>query len=444
MPRREPWIPAPPLWITDGQSFGDSVRRYKARREALIAHWGGPLIFLGPGTGPNRHYEWATCYQPVYQTSDLLFLTGINQTDLRIILESRAQHVFLPNFSQEKQFWEGRYLGYGDPNTHDFLAALGFTDIHPIASFYSLLKSRIHPSVTWGIPITRLTRHGDEHHQLCRYIKRHQGQSACIGPHMDATRVIHDEPAIQAITAGIAKTAAAFDCVLAQHPYASETQLAGTLVGELLRQTPYGLAFSPIVATNQNAAILHYTDNSAAIASTDMILMDFGLRWGTMCTDVSRTIPAGKTYSPIQRALMGLVLDTQAATIERIRAGVTLDALDQFAWSFLEDALARLLKATGGHCQRPYTHKPHTIGHLLGIQVHDGDAHRAYRHKPLPPHSIITIEPGIYGTFTMYGETVTIGIRIEDNVLILPNENRVLTQAIPKTCDAIEARLKQR
>ena len=88
---------------------------------------------------------------------------------------------------------------------------------------------------------------------------------------------------------------------------------------------------------------------------------------------------------------------------------------------------------------RPYKTQPHNIGHLLGFQVHDGDANRGYNTQPLPEHSIITIEPGLYGEFEWQGEVIHCGIRIEDNLLVQPHGAINLTQAIPKSCQAIEA-----
>ena len=67
------------------------------------------------------------------------------------------------------------------------------------------------------------------------------------------------------------KTNTAFCNALNQAPIESETQLCGTLIGELLKQTPFGLSFSPIIAGNERAAILHYTNNSAPIHPSDLV-----------------------------------------------------------------------------------------------------------------------------------------------------------------------------
>ena len=174
----------------------------------------------------------------------------------------------------------------------------------------------------------------------------------------------------------------------------------------------------------------------------DLVLMDFGLRWRSMCTDVSRTIPAGGTYTDLQKRLMGIVLDAQLATIEQVQSGITFDELNAFAWETLENLLDKNFCSKGGKMNRPYKNQPHNIGHFLGIQVHDGDANRNYRSKPLPENSIITIEPGLYGAFEFNGEILHCGIRIEDNLLVTPSGYKNLTNDIPKQCHDIEALLE--
>ena len=94
--------------------------------------------------------------------------------------------------------------------------------------------------------------------------------------------------------------------------------------------------------------------------------------------------------------------------------------------------------------KRAYKKQPHNIGHLLGIQVHDGDSNRQYRKKQLVKDNIITIEPGLYGEFELNGDHIHCGIRIEDNLLITSTGVLNLTANIPKTCEAIEALINSR
>ena len=152
-------------------------------------------------------------------------------------------------------------------------------------------------------------------------------------------RLIHDSTAIECFYTAAQKTANAFSNVLSGIPYSSETKLTGHLVGELLKESEFGLGFSPIVAKNENACILHYTNNSSPIQKNDLILMDFGLRWQSICSDVSRTIPAIGKFTDLQKYLMDIVLETQLKTIDMVRPGVSFNELNEFAWSTLDHLL---------------------------------------------------------------------------------------------------------
>ena len=98
----------------------------------------------------------------------------------------------------------------------------------------------------------------------------------------------------------------------------------------------------------------------------------------------------------------------------------------------MDSLLEKDFIAKGGTMKRNYKKQPHNVGHLLGIQTHDGDPFRSYRHSPLTPGAIITIEPGLYGEFKLNGESIHCGIRIEDNILISSSGCTNLSIDIPK------------
>ena len=435
-------FPQPPLYISDDLSTGFS--RYKQRQHWLMSQCDGPIVIMAPAFGPNQQYPWAHCYQPVYQDSYFLYLTGINQTGIAIVLDpsTSKRHIFLPKYNPSHVFWEGPSFAYGHDESHAVLSQLGFQDVHPMTSFKSRLKQLGSDTSTWHLLLEkdgkRMRR--NESFSVKQMLSRHYGQSfkyQNISSLSWNQRYQHDDPSIDCLKVASKKTQSAFVATL-RSSFDSEVSLNGQLIGNLLKETPFGLSFSPIIASNANAAILHYTNNSAALYPQDLVLLDFGLRWQSMCTDVSRTIPVGGQYTDLQRRLMAIVLNTQSATIEKVTKDITFDELNKFAWSTLDAFLDKDFLSKGGKMKRPYNQQPHNIGHLLGIQVHDGDSNRHYRSHPLKENNIITIEPGLYGEFEFNGETIHCGIRIEDNVLITKTGHQNLTATIPKTCDEIE------
>ena len=344
-------------------------------------------------------------------------------------------------------FWDGDFFAANDNKTESFLHSLGFTDICSLNAFNETIRSIAEESPNWHLCLhqqkTGIKK--DESYAIKTRLKRRFGtlfKYTNIANQTWEQRFTHQESAIDCCKIAAEKTNTAFCNALTQAPFQSETQLCGTLIGELLKQTPFGLSFSPIIAGNERAAILHYTNNSASLHPSDLVLMDFGLRWQSMCSDVSRTIPVNGQYTDLQKRLVQLVLNTLEATIATVKEGVSFNDLNEFAWDFLEQQLHDDFIKKGGKIHRLYKKQPHNIGHLLGIQVHDGDSSRGYKSKPLKSNSIITIEPGLYGTFEFNGKTATYGIRIEDNLLVTKNGCQNLTSKIPKSISDIEALLK--
>lgn len=430
-------------YITDDTCLPSAMARYLNRREWLMRQCTGPIVLSSPAMGPNQQYAWAQCDAPMYQDSYLLFLTGINQYPMHMILEPSTghHHLFLPQYTARHAFWDGQRFCANHSDSIDFLTAAGFTHIHPLNRFHPWLTAHGQSRPTWHV-LRHATRSGyrkDDTYRLIQSLKRHATQPVSIASIADISwhqRAQHCKTSIRAFKTGIEKTRMAYMATRdAMHTFTGETDCAGFLKGQLLQQTPHGLSFPPIVAKNDHAAILHYVDACASFSPKDLVLLDFGLRWQSMCTDISRTIHRSGNAakrSPLQARLTDIVLETQQHTIDCVKPGVTFDELNDACWSFMEQQLAKKFIAIGGRMHRDYTVKPHNVGHLLGIQTHDGDALRNYASSPLLPGSILTIEPGLYGHFELNGDSLHCGIRIEDNIIVTTSGHENASKNIPK------------
>ena len=124
-------------FITDGTSVLAAQTRYLKRREWLMNQCNGPIVLSSPAMGPNQRYPWAHCDAPVYQDSYILYLTGMNQYPLRIVLDPTTEHhhIFLPEFDAKRVFWEGHSIASNHAESESFLRAAGFTHIHSIKAF---------------------------------------------------------------------------------------------------------------------------------------------------------------------------------------------------------------------------------------------------------------------------------------------------------------------
>jgi len=209
-----------------------------------------------------------------------------------------------------------------------------------------------------------------------------------------------------------------------------------------------GWAYPSIVAGGDNATVLHYVANECVLRDGELLLIDAGDEIGCYCADITRTFPIGRDFSPAQRRAHDLVVAAQLAAIAAIKPGVTVEDVHASALEVLVDGLLTLGLVSGSREQviRDGTYRPfymHRTSHWLGMDVHDAGAYkRDGRPRPLEPGMVLTVEPGLYFASTLPGipdEYRGIGIRIEDDVLVIPGGCEVLSSAVPKSADEILA-----
>jgi len=225
-----------------------------------------------------------------------------------------------------------------------------------------------------------------------------------------------------------------------------EYQVQAELECEFRKGGSHYNAYPSIVAGGQNACILHYTENLDLLNDGDLLLIDAGAEYGCYAADISRTFPVNGKFSTEQRTLYDIVLAAQTAAFDKCQSGNSWNEPHEAAVSviaqglldegLLSGSLEEVLE-TSAYSQF-YMHR---TGHWLGMDVHDvGDYQVDDAWRELEPGMVFTVEPGIYvnpadGVDERWNN---IGIRIEDNVLILQDGFENLTEAAPKTPDEIE------
>lgn len=230
---------------------------------------------------------------------------------------------------------------------------------------------------------------------------------------------------------------------------AAEADLEASLAGSYARRGAEH-AFRPIVACGRNACVAHYTANSARLARGKLVLVDTGARRSGYTSDITRVYPLSGRFTEAQRELYGTVLSAQKAAIRRIKPGSTLESAQRSASRELAKGLASMgvcrgkperVMASGAFADFYF----HSIGHMLGIEVHDPIVRKDEKGRPLKlaPGMAVTVEPGLYldGRKQVPRELRNTGVRIEDLVLVTRTGNRVLTAAAPKDPSEVEGLL---
>ena len=188
--------------------------------------------------------------------------------------------------------------------------------------------------------------------------------------------------------------------------------------------------FTTIVGSGPNSCILHWSENTRQTQAGDLVVLDIGAEYQGYSGDITRTIPTSGTFTKRQRDIYEIVLGANEQAIEMLKPGVSMRDVSAKVQDVLGEGLIRLgVIKDKAETPRYSLHGP---THPIGLQVHDVGSTAV-----LEPGMVVTIEPGLY----FPGESL--GIRIEDDVLVTASGHEVITGSAPKSIEAIEALMKQ-
>lgn len=186
----------------------------------------------------------------------------------------------------------------------------------------------------------------------------------------------------------------------------TELAIAGTLEKALRDEGSEEAPFTPIVASGPRSALPHARASSRTVEKGDLLLLDFGAQYKGYCSDITRTFIVG-VPTPEQRDIYQVVRDANHIASHSLRAGMT---------GMAADALARRYIDAQGHGDA----FGHSLGHGLGLEVHESPRLARTAEAALVAGAVVTIEPGIYRPG--WG-----GVRIEDDVHLSENGPQILT-----------------
>ena len=271
----------------------------------------------------------------------------------------------------------------------------------------------------------------------------------------DVRRIIHEMRRVKspAEVAALRKTcaiSAAAHCraMKACQPGMNEYQIEAEILYAFAKNGARFPGYTSIVAGGDNACILHYNDNNAALKDGDLLLIDAGSEYDYFSGDITRTFPVNGRFTPEQRAIYELVLRVNKACIAALKPGNAFNESQVLAVRLLTEGLVELGLLNGDVDQliadkAYFDFYMHGVSHWLGMDTHDNAPYRENGEwRKLAPNMALTIEPGIY--ISKDNQNVDpkwrgIGIRIEDDILMTEDGCEVMTSGVPKEIDEIEA-----
>jgi Xaa-Pro aminopeptidase len=231
-----------------------------------------------------------------------------------------------------------------------------------------------------------------------------------------------------------------------------------------------GYSFGIQAASGPNSTSIHYYANDRTTETGDMMVFDVGAKYQNYTADISRTIPVSGKFTKEQKEIYSIVLNAQKAGIAKMLPGKGMEEADVAVTNELNKGLFALglITDTLQNWQRTIWMQ-HGWDHSIGLVVHDvaGPYVRGQK-EVLEPGMIYTMEPGLYFPANYFDKSnykiqmvpevelkafmekvepifkkyINIGVRIEDDVLITPTGNEVITKAVPKEIVDIEATMK--
>ena len=360
---------------------------------------------------------------PFFQNSDLFHLTGIKQEETLLVLfpdaadEKHRAMLFLRESNDDIARWEGK-----KHTIETARAASGIQEVHWLDAFPPLFRLLMKQAGHVFLNTNEHARAADlvETRDL-RFIRDTQRHYPLhdyrrLAPLMEQLRAIKSESEIALIQKACEITESGFRRLLNfVKPGVHEFEIEAELIHEYLRHRSDGFAYSPIIASGENACVLHYVTNHGPCQDGDLLLLDCAANYAGYNSDLTRTIPVNGRYTPRQRAIYEAVLRVKDEATKLLRPGVIIADFQKEVGKLMESELIglRLLDRTEVDAQdeeKPLFKKyfMHGTSHHLGLDVHDvGDIT-----KPIAPGMVFTVEPGIYIP------DESIGIRLENNIVI--------------------------
>jgi len=470
------------LSLAATSAFAIDAAEFAARR-ARLAKEIGPnamlVVFSAKTAIRNGDVEY-----PFRQSDDLLYLTGIAQTDTTLVMlpgeSGFSEVIFARERNPQLELYTGRVL-----SNDDVTKISGVKTVLGAGRFRQFANTALSGGA-WPVPdaVERVpgrampafydaVRNGRAEVWLSLPMRNAQGDELLFAddlrkrypevlfrdahPRVRTMREVKSAAEVAAIQRAVDITVAAQKAAMKRALTATSENQIDAVVDFTFRDlgAPHW-GFPSIVAAGKNATTLHYGENDAPVSRADLVLTDLGAEIDGYSADVTRTYPASGKFSPDQRAIYEAVFAAQTAAIAAMKPGARLRDGDNAAIAVLGRELLKLGLTTKDDPRQVFMYFRHTIGHHVGLDVHDVWD----RDRRAEPGMVFAIEPGVYvrrddvlamPAFTKLPKEEQdkirtaldryngIGVRIEDDVIVTEGAPRILSAGAPRALAEIEA-----
>jgi Xaa-Pro aminopeptidase len=425
------------------------VKPSRARRGRLARNLGEGVVVVP--TAPERQRN-ADAHYDYRWDSGFYYLTGFREPEavLVMVLGAKPRSIlFCREKNMEREIWDG--YRYGPEAAREMF---GFDETYPYAELDSRLPEIIANQDVLHTPVgadaawdARVAGWLNAVRAKVRTGVTAPSQIHDVRAAVNELRLFKDDHELAIMRrAGAISSAAHVRAMKAAAPGRREYEVEAELVHEFIRNGARSAAYGSIVAAGANACVLHYRENSAELRKGELMLIDAGCELDSYASDITRTFPIAARFTAVQRDVYELVLAAQEAAIKAVKPGADFIDYHDAATRVLVQGLIDFKLCKGsvegvledGSYKQFYMHR---TGHWLGLDVHDaGDYMQKGKWRKLKPGMVLTVEPGCYirPASNVPKAFWSIGVRIEDDVLVTAKGREVLTAECPKSVRDVE------
>jgi Xaa-Pro aminopeptidase len=381
---------------------------------------------------------------PFQQHRDILYLSGVDQEESILLLfpdaidEKNREILFVRETNAHIAIWEGAKL-----DKQQATAVSGIESVHWLTEFdkvfFGLMTEAeciyFNTNEHYRQSVETQTR---EDRFIIKCKKDFPAHSvAKSNPILQQIRGVKEAEEIKLIQHACNITEKGFRRVLKfLKPGIWEYELEAEFLHEFIRNRSKGFAYTPILASGNNANVLHYIENNNQCKDGDLILMDVGAEYANYASDMTRTIPVNGKFSKRQREVYEAVLRVKNEATNMLVPGTLWADYHVEVGKLMTSELLGLGLLDKEDVQKENKDWPaykkyfmHGTSHHMGLDTHDYGELKT----PMKPNMVYTVEPGIY----IPDEKM--GIRLEDDVVIMDKGSPFnLMRDIPIEIDEIE------
>jgi Xaa-Pro aminopeptidase len=360
---------------------------------------------------------------PFAQHRDILYLSGVDQEESVLLLfpdapyEHQREMLFLKETNAHIAIWEGEKL-----TKERAFEVTGIRTVYWLQDFEKVLFEMMTHSETIYINTNEHYRATVETEtREARFVKWWKDKYpahavAKSNPILQRLRSVKETEELDLIQKACNITELGFRRLLSfVKPNVTEYEIEAELIHEFVRNRSRGFAYTPIIASGNNANVLHYIENNQQCKAGDLILLDVAAEYANYSSDMSRTIPVSGTFTKRQKEVYNAVLRVKKDATQMLTTGTLWKQYHIEVGKLMTSELLGLGLIDKADVQNENPEWPaykkyfmHGTSHHMGLDTHD----YGILTEPIKANMVFTVEPGIYIPAEGFG------IRLEDDIIV--------------------------